>query len=70
MLNPTAHSLILASLQFSGINIIMQYTVEIFESADSSINEYLATIFVGVALLVSEDALMDDEMMPSESLGI
>ena len=43
------------SLQFSGINIIMQYTVEIFESADSSINEYLATIFVGVALLVSEN---------------
>ena len=41
------------SFQFSGINIIMQYTVEIFESADSSINEYLATIFVGVALLVS-----------------
>ena len=70
MLNPTAHSLIFDSLQFSGINIIMQYTVEIFESADSSINEYLATIFVGVALLVSEDALMDDEMMPSESLGI
>ena len=32
----------------------MQYTVEIFESADSSINEYLATIFVGVALLVSQ----------------
>ena len=36
----------------------MQYTVEIFESADSSINEYLATIFVGVALLVSDEVAL------------
>lgn len=41
----------------------MQYTVEIFESADSSINEYLATIFVGIALLVSyEVALLMDAL--------
>ncbi len=42
-----------ASLQFSGINIILQYTVKIFQTAESSINAFMANIFVGLALLVS-----------------
>ncbi len=39
--------------QFSGINIILQYTVDIFQTAESSIDEFAATIFVGIALLIS-----------------
>ncbi|TRY78837.1 hypothetical protein TCAL_06755 [Tigriopus californicus] len=39
--------------QFTGINLILQYTVDIFQSAESSINEFMATIFVGIALLIS-----------------
>jgi len=39
--------------QFSGINVILQYTVDIFQSADSSVEEFQATIFVGISLLGS-----------------
>lgn len=39
--------------QFSGINLILFYTVSIFKSAESSINEFVANIFVGLALLAS-----------------
>jgi len=39
--------------QFSGINVILQYTVDIFQSADSSVEEFQATIFVGISLLIS-----------------
>ena len=39
--------------QFSGINLIMQYTVDIFQAAESSINEFTATIIVGIVLLFS-----------------
>ena len=39
--------------QFSGINIVMQYTVLVFKEAQSSIDEFRATILVGVALLAS-----------------
>lgn len=39
--------------QFTGINIALQYTVEIFKAAKSSVEEFMATIFVGIALLVS-----------------
>jgi len=39
--------------QFSGINVILQYTVDIFKSADSSVEEFQATIFVGISLVVS-----------------
>jgi len=37
----------------SGIMIVMNYTVQIFISADSSINEFYATVYVGIALLIS-----------------
>ena len=33
--------------------IVMNYTVQIFISADSSINEFYATVYVGIALLIS-----------------
>jgi len=39
--------------QFSGINVILQYTVDIFQSADSSVGAFQATIYVGLSLVVS-----------------
>jgi len=39
--------------QFSGINVILHYTVDIFQSADSSVEEFQATIFLGISLVVS-----------------
>lgn len=40
-------------LQFTGINVILNYTPNIFKLAGSTIDEFLATIIVGVALLMS-----------------
>ena len=31
--------------QFSGINVILQYTVDIFQSADSSVEEFQVSVF-------------------------
>jgi len=39
--------------QFSGINVILHYTVDIFQSADSSVEKFQATIFLGISLVVS-----------------
>jgi len=39
--------------QFSGINVILHYTVDIFQSADSSVGAFQATIYVGLSLVVS-----------------
>ena len=33
--------------QFSGINVILHYTVDIFQSADSSVEEFQVNIFFG-----------------------
>lgn len=63
--------------QFSGINVVLQYTVDVFQSADSSIDEFYATILVGTALLLSNlITLMVANRMPRRlmlilsSLGI
>ena len=39
--------------QFSGINVILHYTVDIFQSADSSVEEFQVTIFLTASLLAS-----------------
>lgn len=39
--------------QFTGINIVLQYSVDIFKMAGGSINEFMATIFLGLSLLIS-----------------
>ncbi len=39
--------------QFTGINLVLQYSVHIFQTAESEIDEFLATVFLGLALLVS-----------------
>jgi len=39
--------------QCTGINIILQFTVDIFQSADSTVQVFQATILVGIALLSS-----------------
>ena len=36
--------------QFSGINVILHYTVDIFQSADSSVEEFQVNIFFGCKL--------------------
>ena len=54
VIKPFLMSLVLMFFfQFSGINIILQYTVDIFQTAESSINEFMANIFLGLALLTS-----------------
>jgi len=40
-------------MNMSGISVIMSYTVQIFQSANSSIDAFTATVYLGVALLVS-----------------
>ncbi|XP_063222289.1 facilitated trehalose transporter Tret1-like isoform X2 [Bacillus rossius redtenbacheri] len=44
---------ILVFQQFSGIDTIIFYTVTIFQAAGSSVDEHLATIFVGLVQLIA-----------------
>ena len=37
--------------QFSGINVILHYTVDIFQSADSSVEEFQVNIFLAASML-------------------
>jgi facilitated trehalose transporter len=45
--------------QVSGIDTVIFYTVEIFKTAESGIDEYLSTILIGVVQLVSERGDLD-----------
>ena len=53
MLYPFGLSLALLGFQqVSGIDTVIFYTVEIFKTAESNIDEYLSTILIGLVQLV------------------
>ncbi|XP_023342985.1 facilitated trehalose transporter Tret1 [Eurytemora carolleeae] len=69
--------MLLILLNASGVGLVMSYTVQIFQSVNSSVDEFVATIYVGSALLASNVAtvllahkLPRRIMMMVSSLGI